>query len=305
MAILVIKHSALGDIILALPLFQAIRRHHEEQRLVLLTTQPYVDLVEKSGCFDEIWCDDRPKLWDLPGTLRLIRRIRSNDFSRIYDLQGSQRTRWYYRLLGRQRPEWVGNAHGCSHYVADPTQPIHISELRRQQLALVGIPDPGLPDLSFLQSDTTRFKLPKPFALLVPGGSPHRPAKRWPALAFAALGRHLLNRGIVPVLIGRTAEQEQISAVIACCPGAFSLLEQTSLADLASLARTAAVAVGNDTGPMHVIAAAGCPSLVLYSAESDPRKVSPRGDWVRLLQRPNLEDLSVEDAISHLPPLRP
>jgi ADP-heptose:LPS heptosyltransferase len=304
MAILVIKHSALGDMILALPLLQAIRRHHAGERIVLLTTAPYVDLLQRSGLADEIWTDPRPKAWQPLRLWRLLRRIRSGGFSRIYDLQGSQRTKGYYRMLGAPRDIWVGNAPGCHHHIPDPTEPMHIAELRRRQLALVGIADPGLPDLDFLQADIARFNLPQRFALLVPGGAPHRPAKRWPAEHFATLGRHLLAQGIAPVLIGRTAEAAEIEEIRSACPGAISLCDRTAIADLAALGRAACLCIGNDTGPMHIIAAAGCPSLVLYSAESDPRKVSPRGDWVRLLQRPSLQDLSVVDAIAALPPAR-
>lgn len=307
--ILVIKHSALGDMILALPQFKAIRDHHRGQSLILLTTAPFAELARQTGNFDDIWCDDRPKLWHWRRTLRLVRRIRDGGFTRIYDLQGSQRTRWYFRLLalprpGMARPEWVGNADGASHFIANPIEPVHVSELRRQQLALAGIPDPGLPDLGFLDADIASYDLPQRFALLVPGGSPHHPAKRWPAPAFAALGRHLLTAGLTPVLIGRTAERVQIDQVLALCPEAIDLCDRTSLADLAALARAAALAVGNDTGPMHIIAAAGCPSLVLYSAASDPRKVSPRGNGVRLIQRHSLEQLTLEDALAALPPPR-
>src|SRR3546814_1950439 len=129
-----------------------------------------------------------------------------------------------------QRPEWVGNAAGASHFIADPAEPLHISELRRRQLALAGIPDPGLPDLDFLQSDITAFGLPERFALLVPGGSPHRPAKRWPANAFAGLGRHLLAEGITPVLIGREAERAQITDILEPCPEAANLFGRTPIA---------------------------------------------------------------------------
>src|SRR3546814_1785490 len=126
--------------------------------------------------------------------------------------------------------------------------------------------------LSFLAADTGRYGLPPRYALLVPGGAPHRPAKRWPAAAFAELANHLAGRGITPVLIGQRAEQQAIDAITDACPAAVSLLGQTSIAELATLARGAALAVGNDTGPMHTPAAAGCPPPVLYSAESDPRK---------------------------------
>lgn len=304
MAILVIKHSALGDMILALPLLRAIRQHHPGEQIVLLTTVPYVDLLQRSGLADEIWTDPRPKFWQPFRLFALLRRIRSGGFSRIYDLQGSQRTKSYYRLLGAPAERWVGNAPGCRHHIPDPTVPMHITELRRRQLALVGIPDPGLPDLDFLTAEITHFGLPARFALLVPGGAPHRPAKRWPAERFAALGRHLLSLGVTPVLIGRTAEQAEIAAIQSLCPEAISLCDKTSIADLAALGRAAALCIGNDTGPMHIIAAVRCPSLVLYSAESDPRKISPRGDWVRLLQRPSLQDVSLEDVLAALPPFR-
>lgn len=301
MAILVIKHSALGDMILALPLLAAIRRHHPDEKIVLLTTAPYVDLAQRSGLVDEVWTDTRPRLWQIGQTWSLIRRIRQGGFSRIYDLQGTQRTRGYYRLLGSPRDIWVGNAEGCRYYIADPTAPIHIADLRAQQLALVGIPDPGLPDLNFLKTDIARFNLPARFALLVPGGAPHRPAKRWPAPAFATLAQHLLKKDIVPVLIGRTAERAEIDAIKAAVPAARDLCDQTSIADLATLGRAAMLAVGNDTGPMHIIAASGCPSVVLYSVESDPRKISPRGDHVQILQRPSLQDLTTDDVIAVLP----
>jgi ADP-heptose:LPS heptosyltransferase len=304
MAILVIKHSALGDMILALPLLRAIRQHHAGERIVLLTTAPYADLLQRSGLADEIWTDPRAKFWQPLKLLALLRRIRKGGFSRIYDLQGSQRTKSYYRLLGSPAQIWVGNAPGCRYHIPDPTGPMHITELRRRQLALVGIPDPGLPDLDFLTADIARFGLPARFALLVPGGAPHRPTKRWPAEHFAALARQLLSQGITPVLIGRTAEQAEITAIQANCPEAISLCDQTSIADLAALGRMAALSVGNDTGPMHIIAAARCPSLVLYSAESDPRKISPRGEWVRLLQRPSLQNLSLEDVLAALPPVK-
>ena len=63
------------------------------------------------------------------------------------------------------------------------------------------------------------------------------------------------------------------------------------------------LAVGNDTGPMHLIAAAGCPSLVLYSRESDPAKVAPRGSSVATLRRDTLAELSIAEVTGALPPI--
>jgi ADP-heptose:LPS heptosyltransferase len=66
--------------------------------------------------------------------------------------------------------------------------------------------------------------------------------------------------------------------------------------NLATLARGALVAIGNDTGPMH-LAAAGCPSVVLYSHESDPALCGQRGDRVIYIRRPSLNDLGVSEVL--------
>jgi ADP-heptose:LPS heptosyltransferase len=306
--ILVIKHSALGDFVLATASFQAIRRAHPRAHLVLLTTRPYVALAEASGLFDEIWTDPRARLTRPLTFLGVIARIRRGRFDRVYDLQRSQRTATYFRLLrlsllGRRPPEWVGPVPGASHRTTGHTERRHIAEREADQLRAAGI-EVGRPDLDFLDSDLAGFDLPARIALLVPGGAPHRPAKRWPAANFAELGRYLAGQGITPVLIGTRAEETEIAQIREACPAACDLHGRTSFADLAALGRRALLAVGNDTGPMHLIAAAGGPSVVLFSDESDPERICPRGPWVAIRRKPSLQDLSVEEVIAALPPLR-
>jgi ADP-heptose:LPS heptosyltransferase len=303
--ILVIKHSALGDFVLATASFQAIRRAHPQARIVLLTTRPYVTLAEASGLFDDIWTDPRARLTRPVGYFGMIARIRRGRFDRVYDLQRSQRTASYFLLLRllrprRRPPEWVGPAPGASHRTSGHSDRRHIAEREADQLRAGGI-EVGKPDLSFLDSDLSVFDLPARIALLVPGGAPHRPAKRWPAANFAELGRYLVGQGITPVLIGTQAEAQEIAQIRATCQAARDLHGRTSFADLAALGRCALVAVGNDTGPMHLIAAAGCPSVVLFSHESDPGQISPRGPWVTIERRPSLRDLSVQEVIATLP----
>jgi len=265
-------------------------------------------MAKASGCFDRVWLDRRPRWWQVGGWLAFRRQLASGAFQRVYDLQRSDRSGGYFRLLPSPKPEWVGTVPGCSHrYVPPPGPPagetLHICAREAQQLALAGVPEPGLPDLSFLDADLSDFDLPARFALLVPGGSAHRPGKRWPAERYAALARFFLTAEIVPLLLGAEAERAEIAAVAAQAPGARDLCGQTSLEALAALGRRAALAVGNDTGPMHLIAAAGCPSLVLYSQDSDPAKIAPRGPSVATLRRGDLKALSVEE-VTAAPPDR-
>jgi len=295
--ILVIKLGAMGDIVQATGPFAAIRRHHREGHITLLTTQPFRDFAAAGGWFDEVWVDGRPKWWQPRACVAAVRRVRAGRFDRIYDLQTSDRTAILFHLLGLgRRPHWSGIVRGCSHRHANPRRDLmHTVERQAEQLAVAGIAQVPPPNLDQVSADVARFALPEPYVLLVPGGAPHRPDKRWPARRYAELARRLIARGMTPVVIGGAAETQIASAIATFCPGAVDLTRQTSMAEIAALARGAAGAIGNDTGPMHVIATAGAPSLVLFSHASDPELCGQRGPAVTIMRRQPLADLGVDE----------
>ena len=107
-------------------------------------------------------------------------------------------------------------------------------------------------------------------------------------------------QGTTPVLLGTEAEAQELAEIARASPEAHNLGGMTGLEEIAALARGARLAVGNDTGPMHLIAAAGCPSLVLYSAESDPARTAPRGTKVAVLQESSLADLKLDTVLAVL-----
>ena len=295
--ILVIKLGAFGDFVQALGPLSAIRRHHAEDRLTLLTTAPYADFAAASGLVDDIWIDTRPRLAAVGQWLGLRHRLRTAGIKRVYDLQTSDRRAWYYRLFWPgPRPEWSGIAPGCSHPHANPARDtMHTVERQREQLAIAGIAEVPAPDLAWARADLAGFALPAAYTLLVPGGAAHRPAKRWPPARYVALAETLRDQGTPPVLIGGADEAALLDEIAAAVPGALNLAGRTDLLELAELARGATAAVGNDTGPMHLIAAAGCRAVVLYSHASDPALCAQRGPAVTILRRPDLADLSVDE----------
>ncbi|MBX9634237.1 MAG: glycosyltransferase family 9 protein [Magnetospirillum sp.] len=292
--ILVIKLGALGDFVQAFAPFAAIRRHHPHAEITLLTTKPFAALAAASPYFDHVWIDDKPKMWQVAGVLRLRRRLNGGRFSRVYDLQTSDRSSWYFRLMG-QGVEWSGIAAGCALPHANPDRDaMHTVERQAEQLAMAGIESVPPADLAWADGDVGRFGLSHPFALLCPGGAAHRPAKRWSADNFVALAQWLAARRITPVLLGTQAERAEIETIQAACPQAVSLGGKTQFLDILGLGRQAVLALGNDTGPMHLIATAGCPSVVLFSDESDPTLCAPRGR-VAVLRRPTLAELDVSE----------
>lgn len=145
--ILVIKLSALGDFIHALGPMAAIRRHHADAHITLLTTERFRELAEKSGYFDEIWLDERAPLLRLDRWLPLVWRMRKARFARIYDLQWADRTGWYFHMLLWPKPEWVGIVRGCSHRMTEPSKRMHIRDRHAELLRLAGIAEVPPPDL--------------------------------------------------------------------------------------------------------------------------------------------------------------
>jgi ADP-heptose:LPS heptosyltransferase len=294
--ILVIKLGALGDFAQAFGPFQAIRRHHGGDRITLLTTAPYLELAMQLPWFNAVAVDARPKAFDLKGWRALRRMLRDGRFDRVYDLQTSDRSSGYRKLfLPGPMPEWSGIAKGCSHPHRNPRRDfMHTVERQAEQLADAGIADVPPPDLGWLQDRLDGFDLPERFALIAPGGAAHRPAKRWPAEHFAALTMRLDQLGITSLLIG-SGEEAALHSEIMAAGKATSLAGRTAFDQIISLGRRATLAIGNDTGPMHLLAMAGCPTLVLFSGESDPALCAPRGDRVEVLRRGDLAELSVEE----------
>lgn len=297
--ILIVKLGALGNIILSFKAFAAIRQHHAGARITVLTSAAYADWMRTFPWFDDVLVDPRPAWWDLRGLRQLGRTLTAGHFSRVYDLQTSARSsRYFYLFPPKHRPAWSGIALGCALPDRDPRRNgLHDAVRQLGQLRQAGITEFPEPDLSWCRGDIARFGLPPSFALLVPGSSPHRPAKRWPATQFQALAVALAERGIASVIVGATAEQGLASEI----PAAISVIGQTNFGDLADLARAARFAVGNDTGPMHMIAAVGCPTVTLFSDDSDPARCAPAGAWTRVLQRPRLADLPLEAVLQSLP----
>ena len=292
--ILIIKLGALGDFVQAMGPMAAIRSHHPNAEIILLTTKPYVCLGEACPYVDRVWADSRPKALQVGRWLELRAKLRGGNFSRVYDLQTSDRSGFYAKLLGRG-VEWSGIAKGCSHPHANPKRDfMHTIERQAEQLRDAGIGKTPMPDLSWAEADLSRFALPGRFALLVPGGAPHRPAKRWPPESFGDLANRLLDAEILPVVLGAGAEAEIAGEIAAVCPGVRSLVGETDFLEIAALARGAVLAVGNDTGPMHMITLSGCSSVVLYSHESDPALCAQRGPKVSILRKPSLTEVTVD-----------
>lgn len=291
--ILVIKLGALGDFVQSLGPMKAIRHHHPDARITLLTTAPFESLAKASDYFDDIILDTRPKFYQLAKLLSLRAKFNAGNFSRVYDLQNNDRTEFYLKLF-HPKPVWVGAAKAATIRNASSERTAGLAFAGHvQTLGLAGITNIEIDSMEWVQGRSDFEGLQKPYALLVPGSAPSRPEKRWPAQYYGALANMFADNGIQPVIIGTESERETTNAIADLCGRVMNLTGRTNLLDIVALARNAQCAIGNDTGPMHMIAPTGVPSLVLFSSHSNPLRHAPLGANVKTLQEKDLKDISV------------
>ncbi len=306
--VLVIRSGPLGKFVQALAAAKTIREYHYDGRITLLTTADCAALGRSCPYFDTVWENGAANT--SLSKLKMLDRISKEKFGRIYDLQTSHETNGLLKPLWPMRPEWVSTAEGPSRpYKNKKRSKMHTIDRQAERLAMAGVglgrgrvggmaPPPDLDWIEDIQkraprTEPTRLGVRRPFALLVPGGSPQSPNKCWPAEYFGNLAMFLKRSGIMPVIVGTECEREISYSIQETCPGALSLINRTDHIQLAVLARQADLAVGNDTDLMHLIAAARCPSVVLLSSASEPEISAPRGKNVSILQKKNLADAGV------------
>jgi ADP-heptose:LPS heptosyltransferase len=297
--ILVIRLGAFGDIILAMGAFRTIRSYHSADHLTILTTEPYHNLLRESGYFDEVIIDQKPKFWQLVPWIKFLWFIINEKFDRIYDLQRNQRTRVLYHTLKLfHKFEWSGIIKGSSHYIEDdPSSEQHVLERWQNQLAVAGLNSYQSVDLQWLISHNNPIVIKKPYVLIVAGSASKRPEKRAKADLFIKFCHYLKKINITVVLLGTQQEKEQIDTITRECSNVINLIDKTTFKDIATLAKNALGAIGNDTGTMHLIAAVNCPSLILYSHHSNPKKILPSGTKVSYIVKKEDMDLTVDDVI--------
>jgi ADP-heptose:LPS heptosyltransferase len=303
--ILVIKLSALGDFVLALAAMKKIREAHRKAHITLITTPPFEALAKTCPYVNAVETDGRAQ--SFAQWMALRKRIRAAKYDRIYDLQTSSRSNRMFQMLRPNPPAWSGIALGCSLPHRNPHRnSMHTLERQADQLMYAGIwPDaptePGSappPDLSWIWRNHPAERpvpgavKPRPYVMFVPGGSAHRPEKRWPVEKYGELARILYSKGFDIVIIGGVQETPLAHAIQREVPRARDLTGRTDFARIAVLGAKAALAVGNDTGPLHLAAAAGAPTVVLFSSASDPALSAPRGKVV-VLRADRLSDMPV------------
>ncbi len=282
--ILLVRMSALGDIVHALPVLAALRDAYPEAAIDWLADRRYAGVLDLVSGLDE-------RIPGRPGLARAVRALRRRAYDVAIDLQGLLKSAAMARLSGAPRVigfETAALRERAAAWFYTETAPVaagaHIIHKNLSVLPLVGVDRPAVrfPFLDTPSSVAEQVSAEAAargaggFALLNPGAA--WPNKRWAPERFGAIARHLRDRHGLPsyVLWGRD-EAGLADAVVAHAAGAAVRAPETTLADLLALSRRAALMVSGDTGPVHLAAAVGTPIVGLYG----PTWPERNGPWDR------------------------
>ncbi|HUY91201.1 MAG TPA: lipopolysaccharide heptosyltransferase II [Pirellulales bacterium] len=300
--ILLIKPSAVGDVVHTLPVLAKLRQRYPDAQIDWLIRPEIADLVRSHPALSNVVLFDRRGLarfgrnWTATvGLFRLLSQIRRERYELVVDLHGQLRSALF--TLASRAPFRVGferTREGAwvsySHHIPLPTMEAHAVD-RYLWLGLVLGFDATAPDFTIhLPAETDenvarlladRRQLGRPLAVLVPGTVWE--TKHWRTEGFAEVARQLLARGYAVVLAGSPKDRPRCRQVAEVASGVCDLSGQTTLAEMVALIRRATLCVTNDSGSMHVAVALDKPVVSVFGP-TNPLRTGPYGRPLAVVQ---------------------
>jgi lipopolysaccharide heptosyltransferase I len=284
---LIVRLGSLGDVIHAIPVAAALRNAFPHAHIDWIVDPRYVELLDLVESLDRrIPLAPRTMLQHPGAFFATVGDLRRSGYDAAFDLQGLLKSAVIARAAAAQRTVGFPRAHlrepAAAFFYSDTPDPGAAAHVVHKNLALLG--PFGVADLrarfpirivqtAAVTTVVQRFGAGR-YAVLNPGAA--WPNKRWPPERFGAVA-HALQRelGIPCVVLWGPGEQPLASAVVAASDGAAALAPPTTVTDLVGLARSAALMVSGDTGPLHIAAAMGTPIVALFG----PTRAERNGPW--------------------------
>jgi ADP-heptose:LPS heptosyltransferase len=268
--LLFIRFSSLGDVLLALGIAKALKARFPALHLTWLAQAEYEGLLRMQPYVDDVlpWDIARGKLT----VFSLISRVRRGHFRFLYSVHANDRSALISAFSGI--PVRIGFhknlAFAYGHSLAEAGQTWQLPRIAEGNAPLV-VPEEQRARLS--------EKLPaqkRRFLFCAIGAS--KPFKRWPSSSWAAFLEKAGEDGLVPVLVGNGPEEECMADEIAssCSADVVNLVGKLSLEEVCALAVSSELAVGGDTGPIHLARMTGIPCIGLF-AVNDPARYGHKG----------------------------
>jgi heptosyltransferase-3 len=305
---LVRPQNQLGDLLLNVPAIRAIRARFPRAHITLIVGRQNAPAVLGQPWVDEVRVvDTRNALGVLGDSLRLgPRPDLAIYFTTVsYSKSGAFRTR---ATRARERVGFDAAHYGerdravLTRAVPYPERTLHQSEVSLILAHAVGATSEPPPPPTYLPDAELLARVPRGVAYLHPGAG--KVKNRWPAERFAVVAGKLLARGVDVLWLEGPQDEGCVESAGRALGKTLPVVRGESIPNLAARFAAARVYVGNDTGPLHLAAATGCPSVGIYGW-SDPREWAPVGRVVRTVRAPDhtLESVPPNQVLDQVLPL--
>ncbi|WP_294520665.1 glycosyltransferase family 9 protein [uncultured Anaerovibrio sp.] len=293
-SVLVVKLSAIGDVIHALPVSYAIKETYPEARVTWVVEPPAYDILKDNPYIDNIIVFEKKKFKSMRGFLKnygpFTKILNADKYDASLDLQGlfkSAAIAWSAKApirLGTCNMREM--SHKVSRPVVGPNANGHIVERYLDVVRELGCQvNKVVFPMEISQRDQQAaegamqqagIRMENPYVVLAVGAN--WPNKRWPTRYYAKLSDWLYDRKIIPVIIGGGMLDSTLAGEIdaeAEIPPII-LVGKTTLKQLAHVIKNAKAVVGGDTGPVHLAAGLGVPT-VMVMGPTDANRNGPYG----------------------------
>lgn len=297
--ILIVKPSALGDIIHTIPIVKAIKDKHDAE-ISWVVSRPFKNILEHTPVVDKIFIFER-KRWGglrffrhLGEIIAFLRQIRAEKYDIVLDFQGLLRSGIITLLSGCKHRVGFRNARELAHLgytqkVETPVNVVHAIDRYKLIAKSIAVDECEMNfPLNDLEADIQQkwdTILPDDFIVIVPGA--RWSSKRWPPQHFAELVNLIHEKSTISVVIVGSPSEQQISQQvvngISDKEKCINTTGETSLVELAHITKLARFVVTNDSGPMHLAAALNTRTIALFGP-TDPERIRPYGQQHIVLQ---------------------
>ena len=303
--ILIIKHGSLGDLIQANGAIKDIKNFYKNRKVFLLTSQPYAIFMSECPYIDGVIIDKRLPRWNLFYLNTLKKNLQRYNFSKVFDLQNSNRTKFYKKFIINKEVEW-----SSSETVLEPGQKKSdfdkdpVLERMELQLKKSGIETEYTRNINIDWAIKDISRLIKQYAnneyiLLFPFCSKKHQNKKWPYFKELIVKLKQDYKNKFPILIApgpnEIKEANKLNAKVVT-----DNQNPVDLKTLISLISNAKFILANDTGPAHIASHLDKPGLVLFGSHTSAKKVSIENYNFKALTVKNLKDLNVDTVITEI-----
>jgi len=292
--LLIIKHGSLGDLIQANGAMEDIKKSNPKKHVVLLTTAPYYDLMNKCPYIDEVLIDRRSARWNLFYLYKLKKKLTSYKFTHVFDLQNSSRTRFYSKHV-LNKCVWSSTiavlepGQKKSDFDEEPVLKRMEIQLKRSGIKTLNVKKSNLNWAVVNIKNITKNYFNGKYILLFPFCSPKLTNKKWPYyhILISQLKSKYNRKYDIVIAPGPNEIQE------AKLLNVHSILDQErslQINQLISLIKDASFVVANDTGPAHICSHMNKPGIVLFGSHTSAHKVSIETEKFKPI---NVKDLNL------------